>query len=166
VDCLNINQIIACVLILVSALFFFVSLETHSSTEASLHLSPALFPMIMSVFLGLLSLLLFFQKQQPATVQPDQQREEGQQAADSGPRRKNKLAIVYMAATLVYLLLVPYLGFFPATALLLLFLFREIGISWGRRLIYIVSVLLITYLVFAELLSISFPQGYLQYLLD
>ena len=163
---MNINQIIACALILVSALFFFVSLETHSSNEASLRLSPALFPIILSVFLGLLSLLLFFQKQQPAAVQPDQQREEGKQAADSGPRRKNKLTIVYMAATLVYLLLVPYLGFFPATALLLLFLFREIGISWGRRLIYIVSVLLITYLVFAELLSISFPQGYLQYLLD
>lgn len=168
---MNINKIIACFLIFVSALFFIVSMQMKNLNQSGIHLSPALFPIILSVFLCMLSLLLFFQKHEEATDTRDANQEEEKpqqpdqmQSTESVSEKKAASKISYIAATLVYLLLIPYLGFMFSTALLLLFLCREIGLLWSRRLLYIACVLLFTHLFFAELLHISFPEGYLGFL--
>jgi hypothetical protein len=67
-----------------------------------------------------------------------------------------KLAI-FVAALIVYLGSLKYIGFFPATFIVLFFLIKLSTSKWWMPLIVSLSVTAAFYLVFAVLLGIQFP---------
>jgi hypothetical protein len=67
-----------------------------------------------------------------------------------------KLAI-FVAALIVYLSSLKYIGFFPATFIVLFFLIKLSTNKWWMPLIVSLSVTAAFYLVFAVLLGIQFP---------
>lgn len=68
--------------------------------------------------------------------------------------------LFFMGATVIYVLLVPLVGFFVATAAFMLASFALLGVlSWVVRLAVTAGFLLFAYLLFVRVLLVSLPSG-------
>ncbi len=66
----------------------------------------------------------------------------------------------YITATVIYLLCVPFLGFFVPTAVLILFSLTLAKVySWIGRFAVSTGFLVFAYVVFAQILSVPLPVG-------
>jgi hypothetical protein len=124
-------------------------------------LSPASFPMILAVILLVLSLILLVQhrlKTDESSLSESQPDHEGS-ADEQSANPANVQPIVYMAASLIYLFVLPFAGFTVSTVLFLICIFHWIQFSWMKRVAFIAGTLAVHYFFFDALLHIRFPDG-------
>ncbi len=81
--------------------------------------------------------------------------------APSGDRSgRAGLPLVMVAGLVVYLLAMPWLGFYPASLLLVIFSSKIMGTrGWGAHILLAAGVLLVCVLVFTLWLKMPLPRG-------
>jgi hypothetical protein len=157
----SIHTIISILLILISSVFFTMSAKMKVPKTAVGVLSPASFPMILAVILFVLSLILMVQyrfKTDESSSSKSQPDHDGF-ASDQSAGRAKVQPIVYMAASLVYLFVLPFAGFTVSTVLFLVCMFHWIQLSWIKRVAFISGTLVVHYFFFDALLHIRFSDG-------
>ncbi|MGN1163569.1 MAG: tripartite tricarboxylate transporter TctB family protein [Candidatus Ornithospirochaeta sp.] len=134
------------VLFLLSTYGIVMSLISHRNFSVEWKLSPYLFPLIISLFLFVLSLTLIVKK--------------GEQSTKEKSKSDWKTLILFSLVSSVYLLVFSFLGFIISTILLLAAVMVILG---ERRLWFILAVSVVSsvavYLLFAKYLSVMLPKG-------
>jgi putative tricarboxylic transport membrane protein len=75
-------------------------------------------------------------------------------------RESLKLAIKVVIILAVSILLMEFVGYFPATAVLFLLMFKAFGIaSWAKNVILTITASASFYVIFVYILGMSFPKG-------
>lgn len=143
------------VFLLSSVLLAVYSLVMHGLSHAKWKMSPYLFPLLLAVFLFLLSLSLLLEGRKERQVFQDSE----QQRQDESLLKKGwKDATVFALIALVYILCIPLIGFVVATVLFLVGSFVDLK---ERRiaLVIILSIAfpLIVYVLFGMLLHVMLP---------
>jgi len=98
-----------------------------------------------------------------ASNQPEQKESgAGSAAAWLGKVKENRHSIYTVAAILIFLVIIPYLGFFASAGLFLISLFYLLGIR-NHLLIWVLaaSLVLVSFVVFKMWLSLPLPEGFL-----
>ena len=106
---------------------------------------PALWPVIVGVFVALISLTLLLTERDDAEYEPF--------------TSKGKLVAAGALATAVFIMIYTYVGFLVAGFLLMFFWCRFLGReSWRLSLIVAASTSLLGFLIFGELLGVPLPD--------
>ena len=122
------------------------SLINHDSSKISWSLSPYLFPFVISIFVIVLSVTLFF----------------GSLKSDRKVKEKSKIlwkpVLSFLAAVSAYYILMPFLGFIISNILLLCGLFVLLGQKiWWKILLLSVTVTFAIYWLFHSFLHVMLP---------
>lgn len=138
-----------------SILFFCISvgmivyaLVSHSMVKVPWKLSPYLFPLLIAVFLLLLSFSLFL---------------EGASQVGKGPEKTEPLpgakkVVVFLALCFAYYVAMPYVGFLVSDTIFLILLFLLLGERvWWRVLALSVGSTVVIYYLFHVLLHVMLP---------
>ena len=145
------------VFLLSSVLLAVYSLVMHDLSHAKWKMSPYLFPLLLAVFLFLLSLSLLLEGRKEGQVQVLQDSEQQRQEV-SLLKKGWKDATVFALIALVYILCIPLISFVVATALFLVGSFVYLK---ERRiaLVIILSIAfpLIVFVLFGMLLHVMLP---------
>ncbi|MFD1037275.1 tripartite tricarboxylate transporter TctB family protein [Virgibacillus byunsanensis] len=137
------------------SLFMFVASLNITSSITTGAAGPSFFPRLWSIILGILSILYFFEAGK--RIDPDSHKGLKQTL------RENKKVFIMLAAVLVYIFLLDYLGYIISTFSLLTFAIYILDIKKeiSKLKIYMISlvVTLGTYFVFTNILNVFLPSG-------
>lgn len=158
----NSTMVQSLVFFVCAILLFAYSIYKHySGLPVVWEMSPYLFPVLISVFLLLLSISLFADGRRQLKRSQAQAAEEGgvPSAVEAEPERTKWLALlIVVAASVLYFALLPILTFIPATILFLVGLFLYLGERrwWMVALLSILTTGVI-YVLFGVLLNVMLP---------
>jgi len=147
------------VFLLGSVLLGVYSLVLHVLSKAKWKMSPYLFPLLLAVFLFLLSLSLLQEGRKERQAQEMQDTEQQTPEAEGSPKQKGwKDAAVFALISLAYILSISLVGFVVATVMFLVGSF----VYLKERRIWLVIALsiafpLIIYVLFGMLLHVMLP---------
>ena len=136
------------VLFAVSILGIVMSFISHKDFNVEWKLSPYLFPLIISIFLFILSISIL-----ASSLKENEKRKEKEKG-------DIKSLLIFGLICVLYLLVLNFLGFVLSSILLLISLMILLGERrwWFIALVSIISTVVI-YLLFAKYLSVMLPKG-------
>ncbi|MGN1190135.1 MAG: tripartite tricarboxylate transporter TctB family protein [Candidatus Ornithospirochaeta sp.] len=136
------------VLFAVSILGIVMSFISHKDFNVEWKLSPYLFPLIISIFLFILSISIL-----ASSLKENEKRKEKEKG-------DIKSLLIFGLICVFYLLVLNFLGFVLSSILLLISLMILLGERrwWFIALVSIISTVVI-YLLFAKYLSVMLPKG-------
>lgn len=136
------------VLFAVSILGIVMSFISHKDFNVEWKLSPYLFPLIISIFLFILSISIL------ASSLKENEKRKQKEKGDI------KSLLIFGLICVLYLLVLNFLGFVLSSILLLISLMILLGERrwWFIALVSIISTVVI-YLLFAKYLSVMLPKG-------
>lgn len=144
-----------------SLLFFLLSIallvyalyKHYTGLPVSWEMSPYLFPVLISVFLFLLSISLFADGRKQCAAG-----EKRDQAAGEKPATDWKSTLFTVVAAVIYFLLMPVIKFIPATILFLVAMFWFLKERrWWLVAILSVATAGLIYVMFGVLLNVMLP---------
>lgn len=143
-----------------SILFFLLSIallayalyKHYTGLPVSWEMSPYLFPVLIAVFLFLLSISLFTDGRRQAAVQQ-------KEAGESTPAAIDwKSTLFTVVASIVYFLLMPVIKFIPATILFLVAMFWYLKERrWWLVALLSAATAVLIYVMFGVLLNVMLP---------
>ena len=149
------DTIIGIVVILLTAAYYYASLSiedrgfTGSVTSASI-------PQWLCYGMWILSAALIIKNQR--NVKKGETKSEGKKKT-----RNRKAFVIACVAILLYVILIPTLGFCPSTVLFLMLMFYALSTEEERNyplfLVISIATALITYLIFRNYLNLMLPKG-------
>ncbi len=120
---------------------------------------PGVFPLAVGLLLLALAVTQVVEAR-VAVRHRDRAAEAGAAPGGESPSTPSRLPLAMVAALVVYLLTMPWLGFYPASVLLVIFSCRIMGTcGWGRPVLLAAGVLLVCGLVFSFWLKMPLPSG-------
>lgn len=136
------------------ALSGYVFLETSKfPSDNIMNVGPAFFPRVLAVGLGIFCLILIFVN----IFSGDQDQEKRFDIKDSGVHR----AAIALLATIIYGIIMPYLGFIITTILYLSFMMYLMKLrSWKKIPAVSIGVSFVVYTIFRTFLHITLPVGF------
>jgi hypothetical protein len=122
---------------------------------------PAVFPLAVGLLLLMLAAIQVVEAGR--ALRRGGPSEAGAPARDEDRAGRSGLPLIMVAGLVVYLLAMPWLGFYPASVLLVIFSSQIMGTrGWGVHILLAAGVLLVCVLVFTLWLKMPLPRGVLQ----
>lgn len=154
------NFYISLSLITISIIFLVLSLTMDKGQVDGKNLSPAFFPLTLSLLLILLNVSmicssLFSNKKLDEFLKKEQ-------AQKTKCKKEKNKSVILMLFTLIYLFLIPFLGFIISTVIFLLGVVSYFKLlTWLRRIVFVGGIVAFWYFLFVKILMVTFPSGYL-----
>ncbi len=142
------NRIVGIVLFVICLLFWFIIIPKETMGEEE-----ALFPELVTVLLGISSVILIFQRKTDLVD-------------DNSNKKPDREAIFRVVVTVVafgiYLVLVKFIGFFISSFILLSALMAYFGVKRLRTILLIPFIIVVViYLIIERFLEFPLPRGWI-----
>ena len=125
-------------------------------TDAVMKIGPDFFPRIMATGMGVASILLLVQTH---SVKEHQGKAEAISFTDPGIQR----ALIILVAAIIYVVVMQYLGFIPATIIFMMFMMYKLQFrQYGRMFLVAAATAICVQLAFQGMLDIQLPMGFLE----
>ena len=124
-------------------------------TDAVMKIGPDFFPRLMATGMGIASVLLLIQTYSTESTA----KAEVISFADPGIQR----ALIILVGAVVYVIVMQYLGFIPATIIFMMFMMYKLQFrQWVRMLLVSVATAAFVQIAFQGMLDIQLPMGVLE----
>lgn len=137
--------------------------NTHYPLDTLNNPGPGLFPLILGGILTLLAIYQFAHVFQKSRLKEYQEKEQSQSVKEVLQSWKNESGPFFLAVTFaIYLILIPWMGFFISNFLFVVISSRLIGAQdWKRPVFLAIGIDLFCYLLFEIWLKLFLPRGHL-----
>lgn len=157
---MNREHVVGLVCVAISIVTWILAADLPQGKAAISVSGPGLFPNVLATVLALCGLSEFIlgtvkRRELPAIRLPEAFRRFATKEC------RSILAVLFLVAG--FILFFPHLGFFLTTFLFLFLCMKLFGVHWNHNLVASVSVVVVIYLVFGVLFTISLPSGILRY---
>lgn len=150
-----------------AALMIYSLVSYYTTTRVEWKMSPYLFPLLISVFIIILGIARTLQSRKteaeiteakPLQIESAEEEAVVEQAAPESGKLQWKTLLISIAAILVYIVMMPYLGFLISTAIFLAGMIWFLGErKWWMILLLSVISTGVLYVIFAVFLNVMLP---------